>query len=117
MRSSNRNLRFTRGRALASGAALASIGFLRAPARAAQFTWKCGTAPSATHPLNVRLTEAFTKIRAETNGEVDIKLFPSSALGSASSRVSQLRLGAAEMMAETGDVLDSLVPVATIDNV
>src|SRR4029079_11992802 len=91
---------------VSAAAALASPAVLVESSSAAQFAWKCGTGPSAQHPLNIRLTEAFGKIRTDTKGALDIKLFPSSALGSESAMVSQLRLGALEMMADPGDVFD-----------
>jgi TRAP-type transport system periplasmic protein len=90
---------------------------VRAPARAAQFAWKCADVPTPDFPLNVRLTQAFARIRAETNGELDIKLFPNGLLGSDAATVAQMRLGALEMMTTTGGVLDSFVPVGSIENV
>ena len=99
-----------------AGTALAAPAVIRTPARAATFSWKCGDGPSATHPLNTRLAEAFAKIREETKGELDIRLFPNSQLGNNVSMISQLRLGALEMMAEVGDDID-FAPIASIDNV
>jgi TRAP-type transport system periplasmic protein len=100
-----------------SAGAVATAGFVRTPARAAQFTWKCGNGASATHPLNVRLDEAFSKIRTETGGQLDLKLFPNSQLGGDTGMVSQLRLGALETMAQVGELFDSLIPVASINSV
>ncbi|HEX3465397.1 MAG TPA: TRAP transporter substrate-binding protein [Candidatus Elarobacter sp.] len=100
----------------AAAAAFATIAFVRAPARAAAITWKCGNESPADIPLNLRLSEAFAKIRAETNGQLDIQNYPASALGSGASMISQLRLGALEMMAQAGGQFDSLVPLAAVEN-
>jgi TRAP-type transport system periplasmic protein len=100
---------------MVSGAlTFASVAFVRAPARPAQFSWKCGDGPSGAHPVNTRLAQAFSRIRAETQGALDIRLFPNSELGDTTSMDSQLRLGALEMMAEVADLFDGLIPVASI---
>lgn len=99
-----------------SAAIFASIGIVRSAASAAPIVWKCGNESPAGIPLNLRLTEAFAKIKAETDGQLDIQSFPASALGSGSSMISQVRLGALEMMAQAGGQFDSLVPIAAIEN-
>ena len=107
----------SRGRFIATGAAaLASINVV-ASARAAQFTWKCGSEPVASLPLNVRLVEAFNKIKAATNGQLDITLYPNSSLGSGPSMISQLQLGALECLCEAGGQFDTVVPIAAMENV
>ena len=103
---------------VAGGAAtFASIGMLAKPAGAATFAWKWGVDTPIDHPIAVRAIEAFGKIRTQTNGQVDIRAFPSSSLGSDPAMLSQLRSGALEMLGYAGGILDTLVPVASIENV
>ena len=108
----------SRGRFAAGAASVfASIGFVRRPGDAAQFAWKFGVDLATDHPLNVRAVEAFAAIRKETDGAVDIKSFPNSTLGGDPAMLSQLRIGALEMLAYPGAFLDSIVPIAAIENV
>jgi TRAP-type transport system periplasmic protein len=102
---------------VASGATFATIGLVRIPARAAQFSWRCGDGHTGSHPLNTRLQQAFARIRTETKGDLDIKLFPNSLLGGDPAIAQQVRLGALEMIAETGNIFDTVVPAAGIDAV
>ncbi len=68
------------------------------------------------HPMSVRSVEAFAKIRRETNGQLDISAFPNSALGGVSNIVTQVRSGAVEMCAMPGTVFDTIVPLASMEN-
>jgi tripartite ATP-independent transporter DctP family solute receptor len=99
-----------------ASAAFASIGIIT-PARAADFDLKFGHDLPAEHPVNVRSVEAFARIKAATKGRVQIKSFPASQLGSDPSMLQQLRSGATEMLAFPGAFLNSVVPVASIENV
>lgn len=98
-----------------SAAAFASIGMV-VPARAAQFSLKYGHDLPAEHPINVRSVEAFAKIKKETNGNVDIKSFPTSVLGSDPAMISQLRSGAVDSLAMPGAFLNAIAPLASIEN-
>ena len=86
-------------------------------ARAAQFSYKFASNVPATHPLNVRATEAFERIRAETNGALDIAVFPNNQLGSDTDVLSQLRSGAVEFFTLSGLILSTLVPAASINGI
>ena len=102
----------------AGAAALASIGFIRTPARAAaQFTFKVGYPLPQGHPQHIRMTEAAAKILAATNGRMQLQLFPNSQLGSDDSSVSQLRSGAMEMYVGSDGVLSTVVADAAIEGV
>jgi tripartite ATP-independent transporter DctP family solute receptor len=98
-----------------TAATFASIGFIT-PARAAEFDLKYGHDLPAEHPINVRSVEAFGRIAKLTNGRVTIKSFPTSQLGSDPSMLQQLRTGATEMLALPGAFLNSVVPLASIEN-
>lgn len=108
----------SRGRFVAAaGSVFATVGFIRTRGDAAQFSWKFAVDLATDHPLNVRAVEAFAAIRSETKGDVDIKSFPNSTLGGDPAMLQQLRSGALEILAYPGAFLDSIVPVAAIENV
>jgi tripartite ATP-independent transporter DctP family solute receptor len=71
----------------------------------------------ATHSVNVRLREAIDAITSETNGRVEVNLFPNSQLGSDSDMVSQLRAGALELATMPGTVLSTLIPATSLTGV
>lgn len=104
------------GFVIGASAAFATIA-IHTPARAAEFEIKYGLDLPQEHPVNVRSVEAFGKIRSATKGRVNIKSFPASQLGSDPAMISQLRTGAVEMLAMPGAFLNSIVPVASIENV
>jgi len=105
-------------RGFVSGAAgaFASIGFI-SPVRAADFDLKYGHDLPQDHPINVRSVEAFARIKAATRGRVSIRSFPTSQLGGDPAMLQQLRTGATEMLALPGAFLNSVVPLASIENV
>ena len=108
----------TRKSFAAAAAAFGSIAILAKPSAAATtYAWKWGVDTPIDHPIAVRATEAFGKIRKETNGQLDIRAFPGSQLGSDPAMLSQLRSGALEMLGYAGGILDTVVPVASIENV
>lgn len=87
-------------------------------ARAAEFEYKIGTNLVATHPLSARLLQATTRIREQTNGRVNIRVFPNSQLGGDPAMFNQLRSGALEMFSVSGvNSLSSLVPKAALSGV
>jgi len=99
----------------ATAAAFATIGVIT-PLRAAEFELKFGHDLPVDHPVNVRSVQAFARIKAATNGRVQIKSFPTSQLGSDPSMISQLRSGAVEMLAMPGAFLNAIAPLASIEN-
>ena len=98
-----------------AAAAFASIG-VAVPARAADFNFKYGHDLPIDHPINVRSVEAFGRILKRTGGRLKITSYPASVLGSDPSMLSQLRSGATEMLALPGAFLNSVVPLASIEN-
>ncbi len=101
----------------AAGAiALPTIG-LPAFAQKAEFTLKYGNNLPITHPMNVRANEMAAKILADTKGRVDLKVFPSSQLGTDTDMLTQLRNGALEFFTLSPLILGTLVPSAQISGV
>jgi tripartite ATP-independent transporter DctP family solute receptor len=112
-------MRFTRRHLLASGSAAFLGGTVAAPwvvhAQGAQFTYKYANNLPETHPMNVRAREMSAAIKQETNGAVDIQIFPSSQLGSDTDTLSQIRAGGVEFFTLSGLILSTLVPAASIN--
>ncbi len=84
-------------------------------AQTAPITLKWATNIPATHPSNVRIREAAELIKKDTNGKVDIQLFPNNQLGGDTDMLSQVRSGAIDIFPLSGLILQTLVPVAGIN--
>lgn len=103
--------------ALAPLAALPLFAIRTRPAHAAEFSYKFANNLPAIHPLNIRANEAAKRILEATGGRVEIRLFPSSQLGSDTDTLSQLRSGAVELFTISGLILSTLVPPASINGI
>ena len=86
-------------------------------ARAAEFSYKYGNNLPLSHPLNVRSQEAADRIAKETNGRVEIKIFPNNQLGGDTDMLAQVRSGGIEFFTPSALVIATLVPVAAINAV
>lgn len=62
--------------AIAAVPAAGVFSALPRTARAAEFSYKYGNNLPLSHPLNIRAQEAADRIAKETNGRVEIKIFP-----------------------------------------
>ena len=102
---------------LATGTALPLVAIRTRPADAAEFTYKYANNLPATHPLNVRASEAAARVKEATGGRLEINVFPNNQLGSDTDTLSQLRNGAVEFFTLSGLILSTLVPVASINGV
>ena len=107
----------TRRALLGATAAAPLLAFGVRRARAAEFSYKFANNLPATHPLNVRATEAAARILEATKGRLEIKVFPSNQLGSDTDVLAQLRSGAVEFFTLSGLILSTLVPVASINGI
>jgi TRAP-type transport system periplasmic protein len=108
----------TRRSALLAGAAAGATVAVPWVTRAApEFSLKYTNNVPVTHPLNVRAKEAMDRIKAQTNGRVEIEIFPNNQLGSDTDMLSQLRSGAIEFFTLSGLILSTLVPVASINGI
>ncbi|MFH6786335.1 MULTISPECIES: TRAP transporter substrate-binding protein [Methylobacterium] len=106
----------TRRILLTGGAACLAAPYV---ARAAEpdFRLKFGNIVSGDHPLNIAMGRVRDRVARETDGKVMIELFPKNQLGSDADMLSQLRSGALELFAQTGVLMSTLVPVASISGV
>ncbi len=99
-----------------AGAAAFAVGIVRAPARAAQFDFKCTSTLGADHPAMVRTTEMWGAIDRESGGRLKVRNFPSGILGGDIATLQQLRAGAIEFYIGMAN-LPSLVPAVGITGV
>jgi tripartite ATP-independent transporter DctP family solute receptor len=109
--------RISRRTVLAGGTALPLVAIRTRPAGASEFSYKYANNLPATHPLNIRTTEAAARIKEATGGRVEITVFPNSQLGSDTDTLSQLRDGAVEFFTLSGLILSIMVPVAAINGI
>lgn len=84
---------------------------------APEFKFKFANIMPVDHPLNTRMVEASDRVKQLTDGRVDIQVFPASQLGTDADMLSQLRSGAIDFFAQTGLIVATLVPVASITGV
>ena len=109
---------FKRGTFLTgAAAAFAGIGIVRSPARAAQYQYKFACNTTIDHPLTVRARQMWDAVKAETQGRLDVTLFPNSQLGGDTAMLAQLRSGAIQFLTLSGGILNTVVPVAGIQGV
>jgi TRAP-type transport system periplasmic protein len=101
----------------ASAAAVTAAPMKLAFAQSAEFTYKYANQVPATHPVNIRAKAAADAIRHETNGRLDIQLFPSNQLGGDTDMLSQLRSGGIEFFSMSGLILSTLIPHASLSGV
>jgi len=100
--------------AAAGAATLAAPPILRA---AKSFVIKFGIDLPADHPSTTHVQAAGEQIKTATNGEVTVQVFPNNQLGDDTHMLSNLRVGAMQMMGIGDNILATLVPAAAIDNV
>ena len=100
---------------IAAGAFALTAPVIRpARAQAAKYRLRYGTAFPADHPGVTRIKEAGEAIARDTNGQVDLQVYPNSQLGSEPDMFSQTRSGALDFMSTSG-ANQTVVPVASIN--
>ena len=105
-------------KASAAATLLGGVGMpFVARAQSAEFVYKYANNLPDTHPLNVRAREMAANIKAETNGRVDLQVFPNNQLGSDTDMLSQIRSGGVEFFTLSGLILATLVPAASINGI
>ena len=104
-------------RTMLGAAALPLFAIAAGRARAAEFSLKLANNSPVTHPQSVRQQQAADRIKAATNGAVEIQVFPNNQLGSDTDMLSQLRSGAIDLFTLSGLILATLVPAASINGI
>src|ERR1700737_3622359 len=102
-----RRARFVAGSVLGLG----SIGIVRAPAPSAQFEWKLAQGEPKNSIRNVRMVQMANAIKLETQGRMEIRIFPGLVLGSPASELAQLRLGAIQLLIQLNAVYSPILPI------
>ena len=114
-------MNFSRRGLLKASAASVVLGGIGAPlvarAQATEFTYKYANKLPDAHPMNVRAKEMAAAIKTETNGRVDLQIFPNNQLGSDTDMLSQIRSGGIEFFTLSGLILATLVPAASINGI
>ena len=106
----------SRRQIIVGAAALPLFAILPRRAFAAEFNYKLATGQDPSHPVNKRAQEAVDRIKAATNGRLEIRLFPANQLGSDTDLMSQVRNGGVDFFNQASSVLSTLVPAAGIVN-
>jgi tripartite ATP-independent transporter DctP family solute receptor len=100
---------------------LAGVGGARSSHARAQarqpLRLKLGTDLPVTHSVNVRLKEAIEAIAQDTQGQIDIVLFPNNQLGSDTDMLSQVRFGALELATFPGTIMSTLIRATSVTGV
>lgn len=103
------------------GIALASVGGILPAssvfAQPAEFTLKWSNNMQLSHPVNIRAKELIENIRRDTNGRVELQVFPNSQMGSDPDVLSQIRAGGIDCVLMSGLIFSTLVPAASINGV
>jgi tripartite ATP-independent transporter DctP family solute receptor len=112
-------MEITRRKFIQATGALGALGMASAPvfAQGGTFNFKVATNVQNSHSIYIRLTEASEKIKAETGGKVNIRVFPNGQLGSDTDMLSQVRSGGIDLLTIPGVVLANLVPMASLNSV
>jgi tripartite ATP-independent transporter DctP family solute receptor len=105
----------TRRTVLRAGTAALAAPLLSRYAHAAEYSWKLGHTAPQTFPLHIRVAEAAAAIAKESNGRMELLVFPDGQLGGDNDLMSQARSGAIEFAQPTGQIMSSILPVTAIN--
>jgi tripartite ATP-independent transporter DctP family solute receptor len=86
-------------------------------ANAAEFSYKYANNLPTSHPMNIRATEMAEAIKKESEGRMELLIFPNNQLGSDTDMLSQVRSGAIQFFTLSPGILSILVPAAFISGV
>src|ERR1700753_2619567 len=81
---------FTRRHIMRGAAGVSAATILHWPANAAEFSYKLGASAPMEHPAMARQQEAATKIKQDSNGRLEITIYPNSVLGGDTAMVAQV---------------------------
>ena len=109
--------RLSRRRVMAGAAGASAAAILHWPANAAEFSYKFGASSPMEHPAMARAQEAANKIKQDSNGRLEITLYPNSVLGGDTAMISQAISGALEMYLLPVDLLAPRNPACGITGV
>src|SRR5215470_9841739 len=100
-----------------AAAPLGAAALIPSRSEAAEFVYKYGNQVPSSHPMTVFAQQAADRIKVESNGRLEIQLFPNNQLGGDTDMLSQLRSGALEFFTISPVVLSNLVSVTSISGI
>jgi tripartite ATP-independent transporter DctP family solute receptor len=109
--------KLSRRRVVAGAGGISAAAILHWPANAAEFSYKLGASSPMEHPAMARSKEAADKIKQDSNGRMEITIYPNSALGGDTAMIAQVIAGALEMYILPIDLLAPRNPVCGIPGV
>jgi TRAP-type transport system periplasmic protein len=109
--------RLSRRHVIQGAAGIGAATILHWPANAAEFSYKLGASAPMEHPAMARQQEAANKIKQDSNGRLEITIYPNSVLGGDTAMIAQAISGAMEMYNLPVDLLASRNPVCGLAGV
>ena len=109
--------KLSRRRVLTGAAGIGAATILHWPAYAAEFSYKLGSSSPMEHPAMAAQQEAANKIKQESNGRMEITIYPNSVLGGDTAMIAQTISGAMEMYNLPIDLLAPHNPVCGLSGV
>ena len=82
--------KLSRRRVMAGTAGISAATILHWPANAAEFSYKLGSSSPMEHPAMAHDQIAVNKIKQETNGRLEITIYPNSVLGGDTAMIAQV---------------------------
>jgi tripartite ATP-independent transporter DctP family solute receptor len=96
--------------------AAASVAVMRAPAKAAEFEWKCASTIPGEHPSMVTLKQMWSAVARESGGRLHVENFADGQLGGDPATLAQMRLGAIQFYVGMAN-LAAIVPAIGVHQV
>jgi TRAP-type transport system periplasmic protein len=110
-------IKLSRRRVLTGAAGIGAATILHWPANAAEFSYKLGSSSPMEHPAMAAQQEAANKIKQDSNGRMEITIYPNSVLGGDTAMIAQTISGAMEMYNLPIDLLAPHNPVCGLSGV
>ena len=105
--------RLLRQLSLAPAAGL--VASMPRPARAAaEFPLKYANNLPLSHPLNIRAAEAAARVAKESQGRVDISIFPNNQLGGDTDMLAQVRSGGVDIFTPGTLIIATMAPISAV---
>ncbi len=109
--------KLSRRHLMAGAAGVGAATILHWPANAAEFNYKLGSSSPMEHPAMASQQAAANKIKQESNGRMEITIYPNSVLGGDTAMISQVISGAMEMYNLPIDLLAPRNPICGLSGV
>jgi tripartite ATP-independent transporter DctP family solute receptor len=109
--------KLSRRHILTGAAGVSAATILHWPANAAEFSYKLGSSSPMEHPAMAAQQDAANKIKQESNGRMEITIYPNSVLGGDTAMISQTISGAMEMYNLPIDLLAPRNPICGLSGV